>query len=209
MRGATRGDGVRGEDVTANVRTIRAIPLALRDGPAGRIEVRGEVYLPRASFERMNREREDAGEPLFANPRNAAAGHDAESRSGAGFEAWPVGVHLPGRDRPRSAIQGGLNNSHARRWPRCGMGTAGRATLAAVRRHRRRDRVLPGMGRHAAGARVRHRWRGDQGGRSGRARDGSAPRRSFPGGRPPSSSPRSRRTRSCSASTSTLAGPAP
>ena len=74
VRGATRGDGVRGEDVTANVRTIRAIPLALRGGPSARVEVRGEVYLPRASFERMNREREDAGEPLFANPRNAAAG---------------------------------------------------------------------------------------------------------------------------------------
>ncbi len=50
VRGATRGDGVRGEDVTANVRTIRAIPLALRGGPTGRIEVRGEVYLPRASL---------------------------------------------------------------------------------------------------------------------------------------------------------------
>jgi DNA ligase (NAD+) len=74
VRGATRGDGVRGEEVTANVRTIRAIPLVLRRGPAERIEVRGEIYLPRASFERMNREREDAGEPLFANPRNAAAG---------------------------------------------------------------------------------------------------------------------------------------
>src|SRR5438132_9041686 len=74
IRGATRGDGVRGEEVSANVRTIRAIPLALRGGPPGRFEVRGEVYLPRASFERMNREREDAGEPLFANPRNAAAG---------------------------------------------------------------------------------------------------------------------------------------
>ncbi|OFW24211.1 MAG: hypothetical protein A3H97_21640 [Acidobacteria bacterium RIFCSPLOWO2_02_FULL_65_29] len=73
MRGATRGDGVRGEDVTANVRTIRAIPLRLR-GRAGRIEVRGEVYLPRASFDRTNREREENGEPLFANPRNAAAG---------------------------------------------------------------------------------------------------------------------------------------
>src|SRR6267142_2991770 len=73
-RGATRGDGTRGEDVTANVRTIRAIPLALRGGPAGRVEVRGEVYLPRASFERINREMEDAGEPLFANPRNTAAG---------------------------------------------------------------------------------------------------------------------------------------
>src|SRR5258708_35146847 len=74
VRGATRGDGSRGEDVTANVRTIRAIPLALRSNVSGRIEVRGEVYLPRKSFERMNREREDAGEPLFQNPRNAAAG---------------------------------------------------------------------------------------------------------------------------------------
>ena len=79
LRGATRGDGSRGEDVTPNVRTIRAIPLSLRAAPhapvpTGRVEVRGEIYLPRASFERMNREREDAGEPLFANPRNAAAG---------------------------------------------------------------------------------------------------------------------------------------
>jgi len=74
LRGATRGDGSRGEDVTANVRTIRAIPLRLRGGPTGRVEIRGEVYLPRASFDRMNREREDAGLPLFMNPRNAAAG---------------------------------------------------------------------------------------------------------------------------------------
>ncbi len=80
VRGATRGDGVRGEDVTANVRTIKAIPLMLKDGgpqgpaPEGRIEIRGEVYLPRKAFERINREREEAGAPLFANPRNAAAG---------------------------------------------------------------------------------------------------------------------------------------
>src|SRR5438876_10223833 len=74
VRGATRGDGVRGEEVTANVRTIRAIPLALRSPVPGRIEVRGEVYLPRTSFERMNVEREKEGEPLFQNPRNAAAG---------------------------------------------------------------------------------------------------------------------------------------
>jgi DNA ligase (NAD+) len=74
VRGATRGDGTRGEDVTMNVRTIRAIPLRLRGGPAGRIEIRGELYLPRASFDRTNREREERGEPLFANPRNAAAG---------------------------------------------------------------------------------------------------------------------------------------
>jgi len=74
VRGATRGDGVRGEEVTANVRTIRAIPLALRNGPQGRIEIRGEVFLPRTSFARINREREEEGETLFANPRNAAAG---------------------------------------------------------------------------------------------------------------------------------------
>jgi DNA ligase (NAD+) len=74
VRGATRGDGVRGEDVTANVRTIRSIPLTLRDGPPSRFEVRGEVFLPRASFDRINQERADAGEPLYANPRNVAAG---------------------------------------------------------------------------------------------------------------------------------------
>ena len=74
VRGATRGDGVRGEDVTANVRTIRAIPLLLRSPVPGRIEVRGEVFLPRKQFDRINREQEDAGEPLFQNPRNTAAG---------------------------------------------------------------------------------------------------------------------------------------
>ncbi|HEY7499431.1 MAG TPA: NAD-dependent DNA ligase LigA [Vicinamibacterales bacterium] len=73
-RGATRGDGLRGEDVTANVRTIRSIPLTLRGGPDARFEVRGEVFLPRASFDRINQERADAGEPLYANPRNVAAG---------------------------------------------------------------------------------------------------------------------------------------
>ena len=74
VRGATRGDGVRGEEVTANVRTIRAIPLRLKNAMSGRIEVRGEVYLPRKSFEQINKQREEDGEPLFQNPRNAAAG---------------------------------------------------------------------------------------------------------------------------------------
>ena len=73
-RGVTRGDGTRGEDVTSNVRTIRAVPLRLAGADSGRVEVRGEVYLPRAAFERINREREDQDEPPFANPRNAAAG---------------------------------------------------------------------------------------------------------------------------------------
>ncbi len=80
VRGATRGDGVRGEDVTSNVRTIRAIPLKLKSDSVGRgftprqMEVRGEVYFPRKVFERINKEKADAGEPQFANPRNAAAG---------------------------------------------------------------------------------------------------------------------------------------
>jgi DNA ligase (NAD+) len=74
VRGATRGDGVRGEEVTANVRTIRAIPLRLNGAVAGRLEVRGEVYLPRRAFEQINRQQEEAGEPPFQNPRNTAAG---------------------------------------------------------------------------------------------------------------------------------------
>ena len=72
-RGATRGDGVVGEDVTHNLRTIRAIPMRIDDAP-GLIEVRGEVYLPRAAFEELNETRSAAGEAAFANPRNAAAG---------------------------------------------------------------------------------------------------------------------------------------
>ncbi len=73
-RAATRGDGVTGEVVTHNVRTIRAIPLDLGRGAATRLEVRGEVYLPKSAFEKANAEREAEGEPLFANPRNTAAG---------------------------------------------------------------------------------------------------------------------------------------
>jgi len=75
VRAVTRGDGVRGDDVTPNARAIRAIPLVLRgDDVPGEIEARGEVYLPRTRFEAINREREEAEEEPFANPRNAAAG---------------------------------------------------------------------------------------------------------------------------------------
>ena len=72
--GATRGDGVTGEDITANLRTIRSIPLTTRRRIEGRIDVRGEVYLPKRSFEATNTERIERGEQPFANPRNAAAG---------------------------------------------------------------------------------------------------------------------------------------
>ena len=80
VQAVTRGDGVHGDDVTQNVRTIRSIPLAVRPPAAAphpapeEFEIRGEILMPWASFERLNREREAAGEPLFANPRNAASG---------------------------------------------------------------------------------------------------------------------------------------
>jgi DNA ligase (NAD+) len=76
-RGVTRGDGVTGEEVTANIRTIRSIPLRLHPAKTAGwnlFEVRGEIYLPLSAFQKMNEEREEAGEPRFANPRNAAAG---------------------------------------------------------------------------------------------------------------------------------------
>lgn len=116
VRGATRGDGTRGEDVTANVRTIRAIPLALTDGPAGRVEVRGEVYLPRAVFARINKEREEAGEPLFANPRNAAAGTmrnlDPALVARRGLGAFTYQLVTGARERP-GAEGGGETGRHA------------------------------------------------------------------------------------------------
>jgi DNA ligase (NAD+) len=102
VRGATRGDGIRGEEVTSNVRTIRAIPLKLRTADLKeprRIEIRGEVYLPRKVFERINKEKAEAGEPLFANPRNAAAGTmrnlDPALVAKRGLSAWTYQVVGP------------------------------------------------------------------------------------------------------------------
>jgi DNA ligase (NAD+) len=102
IRGVTRGDGTRGEDVTSNVRTIRSIPLRLKDAPAGTLEVRGEIYLPRAAFERLNREREEQEEAAFANPRNAAAGTmrnlDPAQVAKRGLSAFVYQVVIPGED---------------------------------------------------------------------------------------------------------------
>ncbi len=75
VRGATRGDGITGEDVTANLKTIRSLPLRLLDGrDVAYLEIRGEVFMPKKAFLELNRQREEEGQPPFANPRNAAAG---------------------------------------------------------------------------------------------------------------------------------------
>ncbi|MCS6919648.1 MAG: NAD-dependent DNA ligase LigA, partial [Fimbriimonadales bacterium] len=100
--GATRGDGVRGENVTPNLRTVRQIPLRLHSGnslfdaPPRLVEVRGEVYLSYQEFERINHERAQAGEPLFANPRNAAAGSlrqlDSRITARRRLRFWAYGI---------------------------------------------------------------------------------------------------------------------
>ena len=82
IRGVTRGDGETGEDITANVRTIRSIPLKLRGNHPGLFEIRGEVFMPKAEFERLNAERLAKGEEPYANPRNTAAGTLKQQDSG-------------------------------------------------------------------------------------------------------------------------------
>ena len=124
VRGVTRGDGVQGEDVTPNVRTIRAIPLRLNaaGGPVpAQMEIRGEVYFPRQAFLAMNAEREANGEPLFANPRNAAAGTirtlDTTAVSKRGLRAFVYQMVLPADSAPvrgpQSAVRGPSATSHA------------------------------------------------------------------------------------------------
>jgi len=103
LHAVTRGDGTTGDDVTHNVRTIRAVPLELPTGAPRVLEVRGEVYLPKKEFERINQEREAEGEELFANPRNACAGTlkqldpTAAAARKLGFVAHGRGEVEPGR----------------------------------------------------------------------------------------------------------------
>lgn len=117
IRAVTRGDGVHGDDVTANVRTIRSIPLVLNDGDWSReFEIRGEVLMPWRVFDRLNEEREAAGEPLFANPRNAASGTLKSqntalvaSRKLDAYLYYLLGDNLPSDNHYDNLV-------HARRW---------------------------------------------------------------------------------------------
>ena len=94
IRAVTRGDGIQGDDVTANVRTIHSIPLQLTPGSnyPETFEIRGEILMPWASFEKLNKEREAREEPLFANPRNAASGtlknKSSKIVAGRGLDAY-------------------------------------------------------------------------------------------------------------------------
>jgi DNA ligase (NAD+) len=120
VRAVTRGDGVTGEDVTANVRVIQSIPLALkRTAPAIPMEIRGEIFFPLAAFAKMNAEREAAGEPRFANPRNAAAGTirtlDNVAVSKRGLRAFTYQVVSTSSDAPAVPRHAGVLDA-LRQW---------------------------------------------------------------------------------------------
>jgi DNA ligase (NAD+) len=102
VQAVTRGDGIQGDDVTANVKTIRSIPLRLRGNYPASFEIRGEIYMSRKSFENINKDREAEGLPLFANPRNAASGtlklQDSAEVSRRRLDCWLynlIGENLP------------------------------------------------------------------------------------------------------------------
>jgi DNA ligase (NAD+) len=96
VQAATRGDGARGEDVTHNVRTVKAVPLKLRDGAPESLEVRGEIFMPIAGFKEMNRRALEKGEKAYVNPRNAAAGivrqHDPRLTEGRPLDVYFYGI---------------------------------------------------------------------------------------------------------------------
>lgn len=159
VRAATRGDGTTGENITTNVRTIRAIPLRLTgDNIPRRLEVRGEVFMPQAGFEQMNEEARRKDGKVFANPRNAAAGSLRQldpritAKRPLTFFCYGVGL-LEGGELPRSHFER-LMQFKARGLPvsdRAQRRTGSEEVLAFYRR-----RAGP------RAARFRHRRRGDQ-----------------------------------------------
>ena len=173
-RGVTRGDGFRGEDVTSNVRVIKAIPLRLRDGPAGPLEIRGEIYLSRRGVRADQRgARAERGRAVRESTKRRG-GHDAKFGSRPGGEKGSQRLRLSARRSRESDTRSegvgegdgrGANEPGRHTGAARGLGAAGRAALAPLRRHRGGLGVLPRMGRPPAVPASRHRRRGDQGGR--------------------------------------------
>ena len=160
VRGATRGDGEVGDDVTANIRTIKAIPLSLSDPEATPtvLEVRGEVYMPTSSFVELNRMRAETEQPTFANPRNAAAGSlkllDARvtATRNLAFFAYAIGdvANSPAPDHLQTLSW--LPKTIA----------AGEPERPAGREHRAGDRHLPQMVQSSVRIGLSDRWHGRQ-----------------------------------------------
>ena len=126
VTGATRGDGVEGEDVTANVRTIRSIPVRLRSVPGGlprEFEVRGEVYMPKPSFAALNQQLEEDGKQTYANPRNAAAGAVRQLNptvtAGRGLQTFMYQLDPPGPARSQTEVLALLAEMGFRVNPNC------------------------------------------------------------------------------------------
>ncbi len=127
VQGATRGNGTTGEDVTRNLRTIRTIPLTLEGSVPPVLEVRGEVYLPIEEFRRLNREREERGEQLYANPRNTGAGTirqlDPKVTASRNMQIWvyslgdPPGAGNARRSLGRPDVAPGTGLPHQPREP--------------------------------------------------------------------------------------------
>ena len=163
VRGATRGDGRVGEDVTRNLRTIGAIPLRIADAPP-LVEVRGEVYLPIADFKALNERRAEAGEPTFANPRNSAAGSIRQLDPALAAERPALDLVLRARARRRGLDL--ASHSEEVEWLR----ERGFKVNPDTDHHARIDSVveaLPLVGGATRGARLRDRRRRRQGRRAG------------------------------------------
>ena len=202
---ATRGDGTRGEDVTANVRTIRSVPLALRGAAPPLIEVRGEVYMTRRSFEALNRRAAERGEKTFANPRNAAAGSlrqlDPNVTADRGLDACLYGVGASEGWRPpqrQAEVLAALRGFGLRTCPENAVVEVGRGLPRVLREHAAAARR----------ARLRHRRRGLQGGPPRLAARPRLRRAGARAGRWRTSSRRRRRPRSSATWNSRSAAPA-
>ena len=206
VQGATRGDGTTGEDVTANLRTIEAIPERLTQ-PAD-LEARGEVFMPKTEFARINAEREEAGLPLYANPRNSGAGSlrqlDPAVTASRRLSAWLYQlIEEPKERRP------------ARRSPVGGPRPAGAAPVRGEpesprrARHRRCTRLPRGVARETPrpAATRRTAWSSRWTGSTSRSDSASSVGRHA--GRSPTSSRRSRSKPSSRTSCRTSAGPGP